>query len=261
MFRVSANTIEVKYDKKIILKDLLLHIPDKSISTIIGPNGCGKSTLLKALTKILPYSKGQILLDGQALNSYKTKELAKKMALLPQSQITPAQITVRELVAYGRYPHQGNFGILSSQDREIIDWAISKTKLNDVENATVDSLSGGQRQRVWIALALAQQTDIIYLDEPTTYLDLAHQLELMKFLKQLNEEENRTIVMVLHDLNLAARFSDYMISMNSGQIIKAGTVEEVMTTTNLKHVFQIDAVISKDPYTGKPICLSYNTSL
>lgn len=261
MFRVSANTIEVKYDKKIILKDLLLHIPDKSISTIIGPNGCGKSTLLKTLTKILPYSKGQVLLDGQALTEYNTKELAKKMALLPQSQIAPAQITVRELVAYGRYPHQGNFGILSAQDQEIIDWAISKTKLNDIENATVDSLSGGQRQRVWIALALAQQTDIIYLDEPTTYLDLAHQLDLMKLLKQLNEEENRTIVMVLHDLNLAARFSDYMISMNSGKIVKAGTVEEVMTTDNLKQVFEIDAVISNDPYTGKPICLSYNTSI
>lgn len=261
MFRISAHDIEVKYDKNIILRDLLLHIPDNSISTIIGPNGCGKSTLLKALTKILPYSKGQILLDGQALTSYKTKDLAKKMALLPQSQIAPSNISVRELIAYGRYPHQGNFGILSSQDQEIINWAISKTKLNDVENSIVDSLSGGQRQRVWVALALAQQTDIIYLDEPTTYLDLAHQLDLMKLLKQLNMEENRTIVMVLHDLNLAARYSDYMISMNSGQIVKAGTVDEVMTTDNLKQVFQIDAVISEDPYTKKPICLSYDTSL
>jgi len=261
MFRVSADKIEVKYDKKIILKDLLLHIPDKSISTIIGPNGCGKSTLLKALTKILPYSKGQIMLDSQALNTYKTKELAQKMALLPQSQIAPAHITVRELVAYGRYPHQGPFGLLSAQDQKVIDWAIYKTRLTDIENSPVDSLSGGQRQRVWVALALAQQTDIIYLDEPTTYLDLAHQLDLMKLLKQLNEEENRTIIMVLHDLNLAARFSDYMISMNSGQIVKAGTVEEVMTPTNLKQVFQIDAVISKDPYTKKPICLSYDIGI
>ncbi|MFC7687539.1 ABC transporter ATP-binding protein [Ureibacillus sp. GCM10028918] len=256
--RMNVSNVEVGYDKKIIVNDLTIGIPDSQITTIIGSNGCGKSTLLKAMTRIIPHQKGQIMLDGAEIQKKNTKELAKELAILPQTQDSAVGLLVEELVSYGRFPYQSGFGSLTREDREIIDWALKSTNTYELKNSYVDELSGGQKQRVWIAMALAQNTDIIFLDEPTTYLDMAHQLEVLELLQNLNEKEKRTIVMVLHDLNHAARFSDYMIALEKGNLVKAGTPEEVMTSEVLKKVFNIDAVISKDPRSNKPICITYD---
>ena len=256
--RMNVSNVEVGYDKKVIVNDLTIGIPDSQITTIIGSNGCGKSTLLKAMTRIIPHQKGQIMLDGAEIQKKNTKELAKELAILPQTQDSAVGLLVEELVSYGRFPYQSGFGSLTKEDREIIDWALNATNTYELKNRFVDELSGGQKQRVWIAMALAQNTDIIFLDEPTTYLDMAHQLEVLELLQNLNEKENRTIVMVLHDLNHAARFSNYMIALEKGNLVKAGTPEEVMTSEVLKKVFNIDAVISKDPRSNKPICITYD---
>lgn len=180
------------------------------------------------------------------------------MAILPQTAENPAGLTVGELVSYGRFPHQSGFGTLSTEDYDIIDWALTVTNTLDYKYKDVDHLSGGQRQRVWIAMALAQNTDIIFLDEPTTYLDMGHQLEVLNLLKKLNEEQNRTIIMVLHDLNHAARFSHNLIALRNGHLIKQGTVEEIMQKEILEKLFDIDAEIVQDPRTGKPVCLTYD---
>ncbi|MDI7744084.1 ABC transporter ATP-binding protein [Lysinibacillus fusiformis] len=256
--RMNVSNVEVGYDKKVIVNDLTIGIPDSQITTIIGSNGCGKSTLLKAMTRIIPHQKGQILLDGADIHKKNTKELAKELAILPQTQDSAVGLMVEELVSYGRFPYQSGFGSLTKEDKEIIDWALNATNTYDLKTRFVDELSGGQKQRVWIAMALAQNTDIIFLDEPTTYLDMAHQLEVLELLQNLNEKEKRTIVMVLHDLNHAARFSNYMIALEKGNLVKAGTPEEVMTSEVLKKVFNIDAVISKDPRSDKPICITYD---
>ncbi|MCM3390482.1 ABC transporter ATP-binding protein [Ureibacillus chungkukjangi] len=256
--RMNVSNVEVGYDKKVIVNDLTIGIPDSQITTIIGSNGCGKSTLLKAMTRIIPHQKGQIMLDGAEIQKKNTKELAKELAILPQTQDSAVGLLVEELVSYGRFPYQSGFGSLTKEDREIIDWALNATNTYELKTRFVDELSGGQKQRVWIAMALAQNTDIIFLDEPTTYLDMAHQLEVLELLQNLNEKENRTIVMVLHDLNHAARFSNYMIALEQGNLVKAGTPEEVMTSEVLKKVFNIDAVISTDPRSNKPICITYD---
>ncbi len=256
--RLEVESIRVGYDDKTIVHDLSLQIPDGKITTIIGSNGCGKSTLLKAITRILKHESGQVILDGQNISKMKTKELAKELAILPQSPESAHGLTVEELVSYGRFPYQKGFGNLSQKDKEVIDWALQVTKTEDFRLQSVDALSGGQRQRVWIAMSLAQETDIIFLDEPTTYLDMAHQLEVLELLYKLNEEQGRTIVMVLHDLNQAARFSDYIVALSQGKLVKFGTAEEVMVPEVLKKVFNIDAVIGKDPRTNKPMCITYD---
>lgn len=256
--RLEVESIRVGYDDKTIVHDLSLQIPDGKITTIIGSNGCGKSTLLKAITRILKHESGQVILDGQNISKMKTKELAKELAILPQSPESAHGLTVEELVSYGRFPYQKGIGNLSQKDKEVIDWALQVTKTEDFRLQSVDALSGGQRQRVWIAMSLAQETDIIFLDEPTTYLDMAHQLEVLELLYKLNEEQGRTIVMVLHDLNQAARFSDYIVALSQGKLVKFGTAEEVMVPEVLKKVFNIDAVIGKDPRTNKPMCITYD---
>ncbi|MBQ0138126.1 MAG: ABC transporter ATP-binding protein [Kurthia sp.] len=256
--RLQIEDIRVGYDDKTIVHDLTIDIPDGKITTIIGANGCGKSTLLKAITRIIPYQAGSVVLDGENIQKMNTKKLAQELAILPQSPESASGLLVEELVSYGRFPYQKGFGNLSTKDREMIDWALQATNTAEFKNRPVDSLSGGQRQRVWIAMALAQETDIIFLDEPTTYLDMAHQLEVLELLQQLNEKEGRTIVMVLHDLNQAARFSDYMIALNTGHLVKAGSSDEVMTNEILRKVFNIDAVIGADPRTNKPICITYD---
>ncbi|GIO28100.1 ABC transporter ATP-binding protein [Ornithinibacillus bavariensis] len=258
MSRLHVEDVSIGYRERIIVKNLSIQIPDKKITTIIGSNGCGKSTLLKAITRIIPHQYGSILLDGQSIIQENTKELAKKMAILPQTNEVTAGLTVGELVSYGRFPYQKGFGRLSRKDLEVIDWALEKTRTIDYKYKTVDSLSGGQRQRVWIAMALAQETDIIFLDEPTTYLDLAHQLEVLELLQQLNQEQGRTIIMVLHDINQAARFADYIIALKDGKVVKTGPSDEVINKEVLKEVFQIDAVLRQDPITKKPICMTYN---
>lgn len=256
--RLQIESIRVGYDNKTIVHDLSLQIPDGKMTTIIGSNGCGKSTLLKAITRILKHDSGQVILDGQNIAKIHTKELAKELAILPQSPESAHGLTVEELVSYGRFPYQKGFGNLSQKDKDVIDWSLQVTKTDAFRQHPVDALSGGQRQRVWIAMALAQETDIIFLDEPTTYLDMAHQLEVLELLSMLNKEEGRTIVMVLHDLNQAARFSDYIVALAQGELVKFGTAEEVIVPEVLKKVFHIDAVIGKDPRTDKPMCITYN---
>lgn len=254
---IFVEHVDVGYEKIKIVNDVSLRFNDGEITTIIGPNGCGKSTLLKAMTRIIPYSKGSIYLDGAAIAKYNTKELAKRLAILPQIAENPVGLTVGELVSYGRFPHQSGFAKLTNEDYEIIDWALDVTNTLDYKYREVDTLSGGQRQRVWIAMALAQKTDIIFLDEPTTYLDMAHQLEVLQLLKKLNEEQGRTVIMVLHDLNHAARFSHSLIALRDGELVKQGSVEEMMQRDVLATVFNIDATIVRDPKTDKPVCLSY----
>lgn len=258
MNRLVTKDLHVGYQDNLIVKNMNIQLENNAITTIIGPNGCGKSTLLKAITRIIPHSSGSILLDGQSIAKENTKKLAQKMAILPQTHDSALGLTVGELVSYGRFPYQKGIGKLTPKDYEVINWALTVTNTLDYKFRTVDSLSGGQRQRVWIAMALAQETEIIFLDEPTTYLDLAHQLEVLELLKKLNETQNRTIVMVLHDLNHAARFSDNMIALKDGSLIKAGTCEEVMQKDILKVVFNIDAEIGRDPRTGKPMCITYD---
>ena len=257
MSQISAEHISVAYEDKVILKDLSLDLLDGNITTIIGSNGCGKSTLLKALTRIQAIKSGQILIDGETIAKLSTKEVAKKIALLPQVLEATEGISVYELVSYGRFPHQKYLGNLTSCDRDKIHWAMEVTRVTPYANLDVDSLSGGQRQRVWIAMALAQDTDTIFLDEPTTYLDMNHQLEILELLYRLNQENHKTIIMVLHDLNLAARFSDCLVAMKDGEIKYQGSAEEIMTDAILKDIFHIKAQIVTDPIFNRPTLLSY----
>ncbi|MFT9497281.1 ABC transporter ATP-binding protein [Anaerosolibacter sp.] len=258
MGRLYTDGINIGYGEQLIVKDLSVEIPDKKITTIIGSNGCGKSTLLKAITRIISHQSGTVILDGKNILSENTKALAKKMAILPQTPESTSGLTVSELVSYGRFPYQKGFGRLTKRDYEVIDWALEVTGTKEFKFRTIDALSGGQRQRVWIAMALAQETEIIFLDEPTTYLDMAHQLEVLELLKRLNVEQGRTIVMVLHDLNQAARFADYIIALKNGTVVKAGNCDEVIRQDVLREVFHIDAEVGRDPRTNKPMCITYN---
>ncbi|EKO1913146.1 ABC transporter ATP-binding protein [Clostridium botulinum] len=257
MNSITTTNLAIAYEDKLIVDGLNMNIPKGKITTIIGPNGCGKSTVLKTIGRILEAKEGLVYLNGDDIRNFSTKEVAQKMAILPQSPQAQGGLTVGELVSYGRFPHKKGFGKLSPEDKKVIEWALDITKLTELEVTMVDNLSGGQRQRVWIAMALAQQTDLILLDEPTTYLDMAYQLEVLELLYNLNREESCTIVMVLHDLNLAARFADYMIAIRSGSIISHGTPEEIMTKKVLKDTFNIDAEIVWGSKTGRPTCISY----
>lgn len=257
MNSLKAKNLSIGYNDSIVVDDLELNIPQGKVSVIIGPNGCGKSTVLKAIGRILKPKNGIVYLNGHDIRKLSTLEVAQKMAILPQSPQAPSGLTVEELVSYGRFPHKRGFGKLSLEDKNVISWALGVTKLTELETTEVDTLSGGQRQRAWIAMAIAQKTDIILLDEPTTYLDMSYQLEILELLYRLNRKRGYTIVMVLHDLNLAARHADYMIAIRSGNIICSGTPREVMTKEVLREAFRIDAEIITDSRTGRPICVSY----
>ncbi|MFV3011019.1 ABC transporter ATP-binding protein [Clostridium botulinum] len=257
MNSITTTNLAIAYEDKLIVDGLNMNIPKGKITTIIGPNGCGKSTVLKTIGRILKPKEGLVYLNGNDIRNFSTKEVAQKMAILPQSPQAQAGLTVGELVSYGRFPHKNGFGKLSPEDKKVIKWALDITKLTELEVTMVNNLSGGQRQRVWIAMALAQQTDLILLDEPTTYLDMAYQLEVLELLYNLNRKQSCTIVMVLHDLNLAARFADYMIAIRSGNIIKCGTPKEIMAKEVLKDTFNIDAEIVWGSKTGRPTCISY----
>ena len=258
MASLFTQNLTVGYGDNIVVKDLDLEVLEGKITAIIGPNGCGKSTLLKTMTRILKPHKGGVYLDGKLIHKESTQEVAKKMAILPQNPSAPQGLTVSELVAYGRFPYQKGFGKLTEEDHRIVKWAINVTAMTKFAHRTADTLSGGQRQRVWIAMALAQETNILFLDEPTTFLDMAHQLEVLKLLMKLNQEEQRTIVMVIHDLNHAARFAHHMVALNNGKIVKEGTPHQVMTPESLRKVFDIEAEIIYEKRSGTPLCLSYD---
>ncbi|MBS6474465.1 MAG: ABC transporter ATP-binding protein [Clostridiales bacterium] len=255
---IITKELKVGYDGRIIVPSFDIRIQSGKITSVIGANGCGKSTVLKAIGRIIRSDSGCVIINGTDMAEMKNKEIAKQMAILPQTPTAPGTLTCHELVAYGRFPYQKGLGKLSQEDKRIVEWSLEATNMINFRNRPIASLSGGQRQRVWIAMALAQQTGIILLDEPTTYLDLAHQLEVLELLKHLNENERTTIVMVLHDLNLASRYSDYLLAMLDGQMESYGTPSEVMTKRMLCECFGIDGDIMTDPRSGKPLCISYD---
>lgn len=255
---ISTKNLNISYGNLDIVKDLNLDIPKGKITTIIGSNGCDKSTILKTIARIIQAKSGDIFVNNINIKEQSPKDLAKVMAVLPQSPQAPSGLTVEELIAYGRFPHQKGFGKMRKEDEDIVTWALQSTGIEEFRERPIEALSGGQRQRAWIAMALAQQTEILILDEPTTYLDLAHQLEILKLLEELNKKQGTTIVMVIHELNNAARFADHMIGVKKGKIVCEGTAHEVMTKENLKELFNIDAEIVEDPRNNKPVCLTYD---
>lgn len=255
---LKITDISLSYQQKQIIKELNVSFIKGKISVIIGPNGCGKSTLLKGISRLLKKESGSIILDEINMDELSTKEIAKRLAFLPQSAIAPDDATVQDVVELGRYPHRQLLSKNSKEETQIVHDVLEKTGLTELADRPVKSLSGGQKQRVWIAMALAQKTSVILLDEPTTYLDLGHQIEVLNLLKELNETSGITIVMVLHDLNLASRFSDHMIGMKNGQINYQGTSFDIMTPPILKDLFSVNALIGEDPIDKKPICLRFD---
>ena len=255
---ISTKNLNISYGNLDIVKDLNLDIPKGKITTIIGSNGCGKSTILKTIARIIQAKSGDIFVNNINIKEQSPKDLAKVMAVLPQSPQAPSGLTVEELIAYGRFPHQKGFGKMRKEDEDIVTWALQSTGIEEFRERPIEALSGGQRQRAWIAMAIAQQTEILILDEPTTYLDLAHQLEILKLLEELNKKQGTTIVMVIHELNNAARVADHMIGVKKGKVVCEGTAHEVMTKENLKELFNIDAEIVEDPRNNKPVCLTYD---
>lgn len=250
--RLWTENITIKYDNRVISRNLSVEIPDGTFTVIVGPNGCGKSTLLRTLSNLLKPSEGQILLDGKAITSYKSKEVARKLGLLPQSSTAPDGITVANLIAHGRYPYQSLIRQWTDEDEAAVMSAMELTNTSDLSHRYVDELSGGQRQRVWVAMVLAQQTPMLLLDEPTTYLDIAHQIELLELFKDLNHQGN-TLVAVLHDLNHAARYADNIIAMKDGQVIAQGDPREIITAKLVEEVFGLKCIIIDDPVANTPL--------
>lgn len=257
MFRLKTSSLDIAYEDRLIVEDLNVEIPQGKITALVGANGSGKSTILKTMARIMNPKGGSVLLDGKSIHKQSTREVAKQLAILPQNPTAPEGLTVTELVSYGRFPYQKGFGSMKADDRKMVEWAIQVTGMSGFHDRPIDQLSGGQRQRAWIAMALAQDTDILFLDEPTTFLDMAHQLEVLHLLEYLNTSAGRTIVMVVHDLNHAARYAQHMIAIKKGKVKAVGAPTEVMTTDVLREVFGIEADIVTDPRTGVPLCLPY----
>lgn len=252
---LQARALSVGYGDTAIVRDVNLDVQPGAITALVGPNGCGKSTLLKAFARILPPMCGDVLLQGKPISAIPTKEVARKLALLPQGPVAPEGLKVHELVAQGRFPHQTLFRQWSPQDREAIDRALAATDLSVLADRPVASLSGGQRQRCWLAMVLAQDTPLMLLDEPTTFLDLKVQVDLMALLRRVVTEDGRTMVLVLHELNLAAAFTDHVVMMRNGQIMNEGPPEDIIAPDELWKVFELRADVVPDPATGRPVCL------
>jgi iron complex transport system ATP-binding protein len=255
--RLQAHAVTLRYGERTVVRELSVTIPDGSFTVIVGPNACGKSTLLKALCRLLAPRQGEVVLDGANINSLPTKEVARRLGLLPQTPLAPDGITVADLVARGRYPHQSLFRQWSAADRAAVAEAMAVTGIADLAGELVDELSGGQRQRVWIAMVLAQETPLLLLDEPTTFLDIAHQIELLDLLAGLNSA-GRTVVAVLHDLNQACRYATHLIAMQGGRIVAEGPPSAAISEELVATVFGLPALIIPDPVTGTPLIVPRN---
>jgi len=250
---LKARNLVAGYDKKIILNGMDVVIPSNKISVIIGANASGKSTLLKALARLIRPISGEIALNGKEIRTIPSKQLAQILGLLPQSPVVPEGIMVSDLVARGRFPYQTFLKGVGKKDYEAVEEALDFMNITELANSSVDELSGGQRQRVWIAMALAQQTDILLLDEPTTFLDITYQIEILDLLTDLNRKRGTTIVMVLHDINLSARYADYIFAVHNGNLISQGKPSDIISEELIKNVFGLDCVVIKDPISGSPL--------
>ena len=253
--RLRVADVAVGYGDAPVVRDVSLDVPDGALTVLVGPNGSGKSTFMKAMARVLPVSAGEVRLNGRPLRSTPTREVAKQLALLPQGPIAPEGLRVRELVAQGRYPHQSLLRQWSREDAEAVDAAMRAADVIQFADRPVSDLSGGQRQRCWIAMVLAQQTGILLLDEPTTFLDLKVQVDLMRLLRRIAKEDRRTLVVVLHELNVAAAFADHLAMMKDGRILAEGRVERVFTAATLREVFGLEANVLRDPASGRPVCV------
>lgn len=254
---VKTESLSIGYSDRLLFENLDLHIPRGEISVFVGSNGCGKSTLLRSIARLLKPTTGSVLLEGKDVHRMSSRDVAKKMGILPQSPVSPEGLTVLDLVKQGRYPHQSWIKRWSEEDTEKVEAAMEATRISDLRDRAVDTLSGGQRQRAWIAMTLAQDTDIILLDEPTTYLDMTHQIEILDLLFELNEKKNRTIVMVLHDLNLASRYAHNIIAIKNGEVHAQGKPENIITCDLVRSVFGMECQVSVDPMFGTPHCIPF----
>ncbi|QLF94070.1 ABC transporter ATP-binding protein [Pseudomonas sp. ABC1] len=257
---LSAQALCLAYEGRRIASDLSLDIPRGRITVIVGPNACGKSTLLRALSRLLVPESGQVLLDGRDIHRYGSREVARRLGLLPQSALAPHGICVADLVARGRFAHQSLLRQWSREDERAVREAMQQAQVESLAERPVDELSGGQRQRVWLAMALAQETPLMLLDEPTTYLDIAHQLEVLELCRRLNRDSGRTLVMVLHDLNQAARYADHIIAMRDGRVLASGPPRTVLTPQLIERVFAIRCLVIDDPITATPMLVPIASS-
>ncbi|KQX35220.1 iron-dicitrate transporter ATP-binding subunit [Devosia sp. Root436] len=253
--RLFAEGVTIGYDNRVISKDLSVAIPDRSFTVIVGANACGKSTLLRTLSRLIKPATGSVVLDGQSISSFPAKEVARRLGLLPQTSIAPEGISVADLIARGRYPHQKLLRQWSREDEAAVIAAMEATRVTDLSHRLVDELSGGQRQRVWVAMVLAQQTPLLLLDEPTTFLDITHQIELLDLLGQLNRRDGQTIVAVLHDLNHACRYATHIIAMRDGAVIAEGPPREIVTAELVEAVFGLPCIIIDDPIAHTPLVI------
>lgn len=257
MEAIRVENLTVGYENNTIIEKMNLSLPKGKISIIIGGNGCGKSTLLKTISRINKPSQGEIFINDKNIKKVKEKDIAKEVAFLPQGPVCPNGLTVRELVAYGRFPHQKMIGGLNTHDQDMINWAIAQTGLDEFADREIENLSGGQRQRAWIAMTLAQETEVIMLDEPTTYLDLSYQLEVLEILQRLNREKQTTVVIVLHEINNAFKFADHIVGLKKGKVICEGKPMEVITKETLQTIYGIEADLKKSESGEYPVCIEY----
>ena len=253
---LEARGLTVAYDGAPVVDGLDLLVPRERITAIVGANGCGKSTLLRALARLIAPRAGTVLLEGRAISELPSRDVARRLGILPQAPVAPDGLTVEDLVARGRYPHQGLFRQWSEHDEAAVEEALAATATADLRGRPLDELSGGQRQRAWIAMTLAQQTELLLLDEPTTFLDLAHQIDVLDLLDGLVAEHGRTVVMVLHDINQACRYADHLVAVRDGRIHAAGPPGDIVDDALIRDVFGLDAQVIEDPVTGTPLCVA-----
>ncbi|MGP4973032.1 ABC transporter ATP-binding protein [Psychrobacter alimentarius] len=254
---LQGRSLTLGYHQQAIIDQLDIDIPKGKITVFVGSNGCGKSTLLKAFARLINPKQGQVILNGADIQQRSTSQVARELSILPQSPQAPESMSVYQLVRMGRYPHQNWLKQWSETDEQKVMEALERASLLDLKDRSVDSLSGGQRQRAWIAMTLAQDTDVILLDEPTTYLDLAHQIDVLDLLYDLNREQNKTIVMVLHDLNLACRYAHFMVAIADKKVFAKGDPADILDAQNVRHIFGLDCHITTDPIFGTPMCIPF----